>query len=309
MADRFGVWCERMSRLMAPMEMVSEHAADFRAQAQILRLGETEVWPTVLQPMHFRRTPRLVRQHAPDLYHVSLVLEGGLDLYQAGEHAVHRRHDLYIVDMARPFDCRLLGADRMAGIGIEIPKTLLPLSGDRVERLLGRRLSGKDGIGALLVGFLTQLASEAGRYRPTDGPRLGAVLVDLLSAVLAHTLDAERMLPPETRRRSLTLRIRAFIQRHLHEPQLTVGAVASAHHISVSYLHRLFEAEGATVAAWIREQRLERVRRDLADPAHAGTPIHELAQHWGFTCPAAFSRTFRSAYGMPPREFRRHCVG
>jgi len=44
------------------------------------------------------------------------------------------------------------------------------------------------------------------------------------------------------------------------------GTVAAAHYISVRYLYRLFDAQGTTVAAWIRPRRLERCRVDLADP-------------------------------------------
>ncbi|MEO3742094.1 helix-turn-helix domain-containing protein [Plantactinospora sp. B5E13] len=308
-AERFGVWCEQMTNLAAPMRMTSDHAADFQARARILRLGATQVWPTTIQPMRCHRTPKLARQSAPEMYHLSLILDGAIGIDQAGEHAIHRQHDLYVADMSRPFDCHLFGggAGPIEAIGLRIPKSLLPLPEREVEKLLARRLPGQHGLGALVMGLAIRLGAEADIYRPADGPRLGAVLVDLVSALFAHTLDAERILPPDTHRRTLMLRIRAFIQQHLHNPDLTAGSIAAAHHISVSYLHRLFETEEATVAAWIRQQRLERARRDLADPAMLSTPIHEIASRWGYPDAAVFSRTFRSAYGMPPRDFRgRH---
>jgi hypothetical protein len=55
---------------------------------------------------------------------------------------------------------------------------------------------------------------------------------------------------PPTPTSMLLTRIYAFIQQHLGDPELSPGAVAAAHHISVSYLHKLFHAEGATVAGW-----------------------------------------------------------
>jgi hypothetical protein len=63
------------------------------------------------------------------------------------------------------------------------------------------------------------------------------------------------------------LRIHAFIEQHLGDADLTPGLVAAAHYISVRYLYRLFEAQGTTVATWIRHRRLEGCRKDLADPA------------------------------------------
>ncbi|MFD0385553.1 helix-turn-helix domain-containing protein [Streptomyces stramineus] len=61
--------------------------------------------------------------------------------------------------------------------------------------------------------------------------------------------------------------------------------MAAAHHISLSYLHRLFETEATTVAAWIRHQRLERARHDLGDTTQRHIPVHAIAARWGFPAP------------------------
>ena len=60
-----------------------------------------------------------------------------------------------------------------------------------------------------------------------------------------------------------------------------------------------------TVAGWIRSRRLERCRRDLADPSLAARPVAAIAARWGFSSAADFSRAFRTAHGVPPAEYRR----
>ncbi|MFF3455345.1 helix-turn-helix domain-containing protein [Streptomyces sp. NPDC002730] len=60
----------------------------------------------------------------------------------------------------------------------------------------------------------------------------------------------------------------------------------------------------ATVAARLRRQRMEAARRDLADPALCGTPIHAIAARWGFPRAADFSRAHRTAYGTTPKGYR-----
>ena len=55
-----------------------------------------------------------------------------------------------------------------------------------------------------------------------------------------------------------------------------------AHHISVRSLHRLFEDEETTVASYIRDLRLARCRRDLADPALADRPVQADRGALGF---------------------------
>ena len=67
-------------------------------------------------------------------------------------------------------------------------------------------------------------------------------------------------LPADSRENTLLMRIHAFIEQRLGDCDLAPGPVAAAHYISVRYLYRLFEAQGTTVAAWIRHRRLERCR-------------------------------------------------
>ena len=100
------------------------------------------------------------------------------------------------------------------------------------------------------------------------------------------------------------LRIHAFIQQHLGDPELSPVTIAAAHQISVRHLHQLFRQQDLTVSAWIRRERLARCRRDLADPRLRGRPIHAIALRWGFPRPAHFARTFRLSYDMTPSEYR-----
>jgi AraC-like DNA-binding protein len=139
---------------------------------------------------------------------------------------------------------------------------------------------------------------------------LGTVVVDLVAAWLAGEVEAEADVPEDARRRAMMESIRAFVRRNLHDPELSPAVIAAEHHISVSYLHRVFtqQSGGETVAAWIRGQRLERARRDLGDPALAALPIHAVATRWGIHRASAFSRAFQVAYGLSPREHRHQAL-
>ncbi|MEU8539780.1 helix-turn-helix domain-containing protein [Streptomyces sp. NPDC048717] len=107
---------------------------------------------------------------------------------------------------------------------------------------------------------------------------------------------------PSAGNRALRARIHAYIDRHLPDAGLTPRTIARAHHISLRYLHKLFEGEDATVSRWIQRRRLERSRRDLARYPHV--TIAAVAHRWGFASAAHFSRVFRTAYGMSPRQWR-----
>ncbi|MFG2904388.1 helix-turn-helix domain-containing protein [Kitasatospora sp. NPDC048286] len=310
-SDRFEHWRHRLAGMNAPIEASSEHAADFRAELRVLTLGELRLWNMESPPITVRRPTRLIRSSDPELYLFSVPIADAGPAARSDDRGEWRPRDLVMYDSTRPIALRVSTDDpsrRIRGAWLSLPRQALPLPPGRTDTLIARRMPGDTGVGALLVQLLTGIAADPGAYRTGDAPRLGTAALDLVTATLAHHLDAEDAVPPESRRRALVQRIRAFIRAHLHEPDLAPGAVAAAHHISVSYLHRLFEGEEETVAAWIRRQRLERARRDLGDPALAATPVHVIAARCGFPRAADFTRAFRGAYGLPPRDYRHGAV-
>ncbi|MGW0842477.1 helix-turn-helix domain-containing protein [Streptomyces sp. NPDC002787] len=309
---RFEAWAELMRRTHAPMVLVpkplstADRAADYYAHQRLITLGDVAIWPARFDPMVFRRTPRLIRQSDPETFHLSLLM-GGAGLASWGrEQVAYGVRDFHVSCSSKAFDVET-GTEQVTTVGIEIPRSLVALPARQADRVVGSSLSGREGLGALLAQFLTQLAADTTPYQPSDAPRLGQVVADLITALFAHTVDTAPRLTPEAHGRTLLLNIRAFIRRHLGDPELTPAAIAAVHHISRSYLHRLFQTEGLTVATYIRDQRLRNAYRDLTDPDPVlrATPIHAIGARWGFPRAAEFSRAFRTAYGVPPSELRR----
>jgi len=288
-----------------PMRVRSDEPERFRAMARSLDLAAVNVVELSCSPSEVWRTARLVRQFDPEVYSVLFPLNGQVTVVQAGREATLSTRDFALYDSWHPFQIRIDADanDAMARlVRVQVPRASLPLPAGRLDSMLATSLPGQDGVGGLLTQFLTSLTTDSATYRPADAPRLGGVAVDLLGAAIAH--HADTAMPADSRRRTLATRIEAFIQRHLHDQRLTPRSIAAAHHISVGYLHRLFEPRGATVAAWIRQQRLERARRDLTDLTLRGVPVHQIAARWGFSDHSTFTRAFRAAYGVPPRDYR-----
>jgi AraC-like DNA-binding protein len=249
-----------------------------------------------------KRTAAHVRGSDPDVCKIDVLAGGGGVIEQGGREARLGAGDFTFVDLARPATWATRGPARI--VAVVFPAALLPLGRDDLSRLTGVRIGGDGGPGAIVSQVARQLAGQLDAYGGTDGARLGTAVADLLTATLAARLDREDQVPHESRRRALLLRVHAFIEERLGDSDLSPGAVAAAHYISVRYLHKLFETEQTTVADWIRRRRLERCRRDLLDPALRTRPVSAIAARWGFPDPAHFSRSFRAAYGMPPGQFR-----
>ena len=304
--DRFAAFNEVAATSVAPTVNRSEHEDDFHAAVRAAHLGTVQLSTLTIPSVLARRTSALIRRGDPEMYHVALVTGGRHDLDHAGRRVSADKGDLLLYDTSQPYAVhRHDGGERepAAWIIVQVPKRPLVLRPRQIDPILAAPLSGAAGVGGLLAQFLTGLVTAANTLRPSDAPSLGTVLTDLVTALVAHELDIDPSALPPPSRQVLLLRIRAHIQAHLSDPELTPSAI-SAHQISVRYLHKLFEDQATTVSAWIREQRLSQAHRDLADPALRDQPVHAIAARWGFSHASQFNRAFRAAYGYPPSERR-----
>ncbi|SBW18085.1 DNA-binding domain-containing protein, AraC-type [Candidatus Protofrankia californiensis] len=143
------------------MRLDSERAANFRAHQRLIGLGAVSVWPATFEQLVFLRTPRLIRQSDPEVYHVSLMLRGEAVASWGRQENSYRPFDFHTNDSSRPYEI-WTGQGPISSVGIEVPKALLPLPGSRVDQVIGRHMSGREGIGALLTQFLTRLAADTG---------------------------------------------------------------------------------------------------------------------------------------------------
>jgi AraC-like DNA-binding protein len=312
--DRSDFWWGAVAESIVPVHGSSDQGANFRAEMRSLDLGASQLTRGRCVPFQARRSPALIRRSDPGLYHLSMILRGRSHISQADRQACLEPTDLVLYDTSRAFHVRMEAGDRPTkdttpgftdGLILQFPRDLLPLPAAMVERLLLRRMSGQGGIGGVLAAVLRQLMAEPEELSPRDIARMSTIVLDLVTAWIAHESEGESWLPAGDRAEALFVQIQSFIEQRLGEAGLTPSSVAAAHHISTRYLHRLFQRQGLTVAGWIRHRRLERCRRDLADPVMDGHAVNAVAARWGFTDDSHFNRLFRTAYEMPPAAYRR----
>lgn len=309
--DRFGLWLDLLADTPGLVRVRTEHADDFVARVETIQLGPLQLVRHRYPSLDAVRTRKLIERSDADCYLLALTLAGNASVEQEGRRSVCDPGDLTFYDCARPHELSHHGADRGNGssgsIVAFIPYDTVPLPHARLAPLFAGRMSGTEGIGALLADYLIRLTGHPEQCHVADAERLGGIGLDLISTLLGRHLVSEDAVPTEVRRRALLAQVRSHIRQHLGDPSLSPQFIAAAHHISVRSLHRVFEEEETGVAAYIRHQRLERCRRDLADPALRDQPVQVVAARWGFRDKAHFSRAFRAAYQETPQAYRaRH---
>ncbi|NUW40196.1 helix-turn-helix domain-containing protein [Nonomuraea rhodomycinica] len=310
--ERFAFWREMSSKMWMPLDAHCEPRLEsaFQAHVALSDLGLVQATLLTAPSLTIRRTPRLIRRSDPETFFVTCTVRGHTIGEQAGRQAELRVGDLMLRDSSRPYLTTFGSRGPADGqvLSLQFPRSLLPLPERGLRALNSVPIRGARGMGALASQFLLRLARHLEEFSPAEATRVSALTLDVLTAALAGALDARSAVPPSSRQRALLAQIHAFVEANLGDTDLTPAAIAAAHHISLRYLNKLFHAEGRTVAGWIRERRLQRCRRDLAEPQLAGYPINAIAARWGFTSPAHFSQAFRGAYGLSPREFRQQCT-
>ncbi|WP_328305660.1 helix-turn-helix domain-containing protein [Actinomycetospora sp. NBC_00405] len=132
---------------------------------------------------------------------------------------------------------------------------------------------------------------------------LGRASVRLVRALVLSAAEQARAFDEEAPA-STADRVDAYVRTHLRDPDLAPAEIAAENGISVRALYRIFEERGVGLERSIIQRRLEGARTDLAAPGRRHHSIATVARTWGFDNPSFFSRRFRAAFGLTPRQWR-----
>ncbi|MET0695076.1 MAG: helix-turn-helix domain-containing protein [Propionibacteriaceae bacterium] len=249
-----------------------------------------------------RRTSRLARlDHDPRIF-VAIQAEGTTRVEQGANQAELHRGDMVVYDSTRPYS--VTNVDQTLLHYFQIPRSALALPQAALDRVLGTRIGlDNNALAPVVAPYLSSLGSSGVLDQPAAAELVAEPSIQLLRALIA-THIADPGLAREPLESSLTLRIQEYIRTHLRERDLTATRIAAAHHISVRHLYTTMSRAGISVHASIQRQRLDECRRDLRDPRWAHLAVATIGARWGFVDPSHFGRSFKTAYGMTPNEWR-----
>ncbi len=260
-------------------------------------LGPVALTQVKTQPTIVTRTRAEIRSYDPRSIQLCYLRRGSMIVSQGGEETHVSPGDIYIHDISSPSVLRSRRDTEL--LGLEAPKALLGREAAWASENAGSTVSAgfARALLAPMIGSLTDglVAGDLGE----DDAAVGEGVLDLMRAACRDRVGVDAA-PASAR----IAQLKRYIDERIGDPALSPATIAASNFMSVRTLQTLFQAEGLTVTAWIRERRLAGARRDLRDPRFADASISRIASAWGLPNPGHFSRLFRAAYGVSPRDSR-----
>ena len=253
---------------------------------------------------HVVRDAGHVRRTAHEVFLVNLQISGTGAFEQDGRQVVLQPGDFTCSDSTRP--CAMHYTGDFEQLVFALPRQVLTGTVGGTDRLTARGIEAETPIGSIISPFLRQMGTQIPNLQPTTAARLADIGIALVMAALGEMTGGDHA-PGRWSRLALRERANQIIDAHASDPELNPSVVAAMLGISVRYLQDIFRDGGTTPSDWIWARRLEKSRRDLCAPSFAAASISQIAFACGFSDLAHFSRRFKAAYGLSPREFRVEC--
>ncbi|MDD9962936.1 MAG: helix-turn-helix domain-containing protein [Gammaproteobacteria bacterium] len=264
-------------------------------------IGELQFAEVLADPHHVERSKRQIAKYSEADFLISFQLERQGLVRQNGREALLTPGTFALYDSTQPYS--LTFDERFHQLVIQMPKNVLSRHLMNPEKYTAIPISGRSGLGAVLSDFIFSLAREMNDAHAVPD-ELSENLVNMIAIAFSSSVTLSQVNDHRGVRESRKRRIRQYIENNLYDPNLSNQQIADALHISVRYLHKLFDDEVETVHSMILNRRLDRARQLLNESAFAGQSIGRIAMNTGFTSAAYFSSAFKKRYGICPSDVR-----
>jgi AraC-like DNA-binding protein len=301
--ERFAYWAEASPRaLLHPLSLQRSTDGPFSGRIAAHQIGPVNVFRVWGDASTAILRAARISACDPECFSIAVALHGRHRVAQEDRSAIVTPGDMVTLQTSRPYATRFETPYDLALF--TFPYVLLQPHTDRICGQTAQRVATARGVGRVVATFLRGLAEELSAGRLSEGDAdLGESVIDLVRGLF----PSHGAIPPGVtayaQRRRLLHQVRSYIDSNLPDSSLSPDRIARDNFISVRYLYKLLDGEGG-VCSLIRSRRLDRCRRDLADPALRGESIAAIARRWGLTDAGYFSRLFRESYGASPTEFR-----
>jgi AraC-like DNA-binding protein len=295
-------WDQAMREVYGPRWSLNPlRPADFQMSMQAVQIGNVTLSRATLSAAEVSSRPQPLRHRFERTYNLYIV-DRTQRVVLGGQPLVLQPDDFTLADSV--LTSTIVTDEPYTTIGLTVPASVLRAYVPNPDRAVGLPFTGSEGLSRAVSVMLREMWRMAeSSVLPRIGNRLLVSLFEAFSACceLREPKNRGPYTPKATARRA---QIREAIHRRLRDPDLSLRSLAGELGLSTRYVQMIFDESEDSISKYIRKQRLEGCRRELADPAWREHSVTGIAFRWGFNSAAHFCRVFHAHYGASPSQFR-----
>jgi AraC-like DNA-binding protein len=205
--------------------------------------------------------------------------------------------DITFFDDKKPIN--LVNSDDFASVVISIPKKGNRKLTQRLAEYFGKVLEDRDRVlTKKLMEILTKFKKDASVQENTDYQE--KITQELLKQIESLLDEQTPYFPKLTKGEKIALQIRDRIYKRVTK-KVTITALAEEFGVSEQTLQNAFKSLfGITPNKFLRNLKLNHVRKALVKASPHNDTIVRIANRWGFTHMGHFSRYYTDLFGENP---------
>ena len=302
---RVGAWTEAICENFYPLD-ISDPADEFEI-GRLRNIAIPGVRLGALESDSYRvnRRRKHIGEGGGDYYFLPIPKKRDLVLTQSAQETVVKPGSFVVVSTSEPY--QYLQETRNQLLTVRVDGPLMRERIPTIDDMLAGDRTGDLPLVRIFSRFVASVLMEGDQLDADAAQVIAPKLLDLLALALVSPESGNTSSESSARLAHLR-RINLTIENRLSDFSFTPATLASELGLSKRYVQRILSESGNTASGIIKARRIATAQRRLADPLRQSESISSIAYSVGFTDVAHFSRAFRAAVGMSPREYRKNSL-
>ncbi|MGY8685157.1 helix-turn-helix domain-containing protein [Bradyrhizobium sp. UFLA05-153] len=301
-SKRYAAWQGAICDVYVHVDVNAEKRSDYQGFIREAKFGAVTMTDVLLSEQRITRRERHIAKLDKDCYYVEFVQQGQINVLQAGQALLTNPSVGAIFSASEAYDLECMG--KVRSLYLEIPRVEFASRFNASKIPVAMTMATGRGLGRIAAEFCATLASEGSPLDEVARARLGDELMDVLALALDMG-DRDELSEDATAQKARLRSVKAWIEEHLIDPDLSLERIAKNNGVSLRHLHYLFRLTEASVSEWILDRRLQRCYDMLTRPELRSLSVTEVAYRCGFRSSSHFSTAFRRRFGHSPSELRK----